>query len=230
MTPASSRWAISSGQRTEPGSQTRERSLRSRSTIITCSAASFAPSTSIPAGRVPLIGIVTSRRPRRARKSSGEAETIVQPAPANGRGCERAQRRERGGERRRVAGERRREVLDEIHLVDVAARDRGAHRLDRRGVALVVPAPLPLAELVARRCETRPGPAAGRIRQASSGSGHGSGGAGEPRPPERRREAVAEVEVGDDALAAPEALASRYSSSALERARPARAARAPSRA
>ena len=48
-TPASARVAISSGQRTLPGSQTRERSLRSRSTIITCSAASFAEPASSPA-------------------------------------------------------------------------------------------------------------------------------------------------------------------------------------
>ena len=43
------------------------------------------------------------------------------------------------------------------------------------------------------------------MRQASSGSGHGSGGAA---PPSRRSgadEAVAEVEVGHDAVAAPEA-------------------------
>ncbi len=39
--PPARRAAISSGQRTLPGSQTRERSLRSRSTIITFSAASF---------------------------------------------------------------------------------------------------------------------------------------------------------------------------------------------
>ena len=38
--------AISSGQRTVPGSHTRERSFRSRSTIITCSAASFSDSAS----------------------------------------------------------------------------------------------------------------------------------------------------------------------------------------
>ena len=83
VTPASSRSTISSGQRTEPGSQTRERSLRSRSTIITCSAASFSPSTCSPSGRVPLIGAVQTRRPRRARKSSGEADTTAQPSPAS---------------------------------------------------------------------------------------------------------------------------------------------------
>ena len=51
---------------------------------MTCSAASFGSSTSTPAGRVPLIGIVTSRRPRRVRKRSGDAETIAQPSPTNG--------------------------------------------------------------------------------------------------------------------------------------------------
>ena len=86
VTPASSCSAISSGQRTEPGSQTRERSFRSRSTIITCSAASFSPSTCSPSGRVPLIGHVHTRRPRRPRNSSGEADAIAQPPPLSKRG------------------------------------------------------------------------------------------------------------------------------------------------
>ena len=85
-TPASERVTISSGHRTLPGSQTRERSLRSRSTIMTCSAASFSDRRSSraavgPAGRVPLIGHVHTRRPRRARKSSGEPETTDHPSP-----------------------------------------------------------------------------------------------------------------------------------------------------
>ena len=41
-TPARGAVVMSSGQRTLPASQTRERSLRSRSTIMTCSAASLA--------------------------------------------------------------------------------------------------------------------------------------------------------------------------------------------
>src|SRR3990172_5906245 len=41
VTPARGCSSMSSGQHTEPGSHTRARSLRSRSTIITCSAASF---------------------------------------------------------------------------------------------------------------------------------------------------------------------------------------------
>ena len=83
--PRAARGVISSGQRTLPGSQTRERSLRSRSTIITCSAASFAEASSSarrPSGRVPLIGSVHTRSPRRARKSSGDAETIAHPLPS----------------------------------------------------------------------------------------------------------------------------------------------------
>ena len=86
VTPASSRSASSSGQRTVPARATRARSFRSRSTIITCSAASFADSTGTPAGRVPLIGEVRIREPRRESRSSGDAETIVQPSPSNGSG------------------------------------------------------------------------------------------------------------------------------------------------
>ena len=70
--------------RTDPGTQTRPRSFRSRSTIITCSARSL-PLAAIgsveSAGRVPLIGIVHTRSPRVRRKSSGVAETIDQPSP-----------------------------------------------------------------------------------------------------------------------------------------------------
>ena len=87
-TPASGSATMRSGQCTLPATQTRDRSLRSRSTIITCSAASFADARSSarpPVGRVPLIGRVHTRRPRRARKSSGEAETIAQPRPSRRR-------------------------------------------------------------------------------------------------------------------------------------------------
>ena len=88
-TPASSCSAMRSGQRIDPGSHTRERSFRSRSTIITCSAASFGDSWSssaAPSGRVPLMGFVQTRCPLRARKSSGEADAIVQPSPESGQG------------------------------------------------------------------------------------------------------------------------------------------------
>ena len=86
VTPASWRSASSSGQRTVPGTQTRERSFRSRSTIITCSAVSFSDSIGTPAGRVPLIGEVRMTFPRFCSSSSGEAETIVQPSPCSAAG------------------------------------------------------------------------------------------------------------------------------------------------
>ena len=177
VTPASSRSAISSGQRTEPGSQTRERSFRSRSTIITCSAASFSPSTCSPSGRVPLIGHVQTRRPRRARKSSGEAETIAQPSPASVRGAndaERARRarRDRPRTARRGAGRgspgRRRR----------ARSPRAPPRPRRR-------TPRPSSSAPTRRSGTvRSGrvsgtePVTSRTATAARGSGHGSGGAG----------------------------------------------------
>ena len=76
--------------RTLPVSHTRPRSLRSRSTIITCSARSFGELSSslrswasaagvAPRGRVPLIGQVSTRSPATRRKHSGEAERIARP-------------------------------------------------------------------------------------------------------------------------------------------------------
>ena len=102
-------------------------------------------------GRVPLMGIVQTLRPRRARKSSGDAETIAQPSLASGARLERPSGARRGREPGRVAGERRREVLDEVHLVDVAARDRRPHELDGARVLRRRPGPLPGAELARRR-------------------------------------------------------------------------------
>ena len=76
------------GTRTEPYSQTRPRSLRSRSTIMTFSARSFGlasrsrtarrlPPGVRPRGRVPLIGRVsTSPVGDTCRNRSGDAETI----------------------------------------------------------------------------------------------------------------------------------------------------------
>ena len=111
-----------------------------------CSAASFASSTSSPSGRVPLIGIVQTRSPRRARKSSGEAETIVQPCAGERPRVERPQRRERGREARRVALERRRQVLHEVDLVHVAALDRPAGLADGGRVVLGRPGRLPFPD------------------------------------------------------------------------------------
>ena len=68
--------AHSAGTWIEPGSQTRPRSLRARSTIITFSAWSFALARSDSASRaVPLIGLVSTRRPLVRRNRSGDAET-----------------------------------------------------------------------------------------------------------------------------------------------------------
>ena len=72
--------------RTEPNSQTRPRSLRTRSMIMFSSAASFAEASSSAAGaeegRVPLIGRVTTRRETAStsRKSSGLSESRARPS------------------------------------------------------------------------------------------------------------------------------------------------------
>ena len=151
---------------------------------MTCSARSFALAaigSPAPAGRVPLIGIVQARSPRVCRKSSGVAETIDQPSPWSACAHVRPQRREGGLERPRRAGERRPQVLDEVHLVDVAAADRGAHVLDR---GRVIGRASRWRERAGReRPRARaPGSSAGRTRQAASGSGHGSGGCGSCTP------------------------------------------------
>ena len=75
----------------------------------------------------------SSRRPTSGRGSSGRSGASARASAA------------------RVAVERRREVLDEIHLVDVALGDRGAHRLDRRRVLRVAP-----GRAASRRSRTRP--------------------------------------------------------------------------
>ena len=72
---------------TEPYSQTRPRSLRPRSTSITCSARSFSSASSsaaimrslsgsAPRGRVPAIGRVLTRRPLTVISGSGLAPAI----------------------------------------------------------------------------------------------------------------------------------------------------------
>src|SRR5688500_7776820 len=59
---------------------------------------------------------------------------------------ERPQRGERGRERGGITFERRVQVLDEVDLVDVAARDGRLGALDRACVALVVPGALPFTD------------------------------------------------------------------------------------
>ena len=69
------------------------------------------------------------------------------PAVAGERlGMERAQARETRRQAGGVAREGRAEVLDEVHLVDVAAGDRRLHGLDRLRVGVVLPRPPPFAD------------------------------------------------------------------------------------
>ena len=117
---------------------------------------------------------------------------------------QRAQLPELGRERARLARERRGQMLDEVHLVDVATRDRLTDALDRSLVLLRSPGRVPRSDdeaLMALRLDVRASPLA-RTRQAASGSGQGSGGGGEALAANDLREAVAEVEVGREALAA----------------------------
>ena len=87
QTPGAGRGSVSAGTWIEPYSHTRPRSLRIRSTIITFSARSLpeaaraarVSSARVPSrpaastrGAVPLIGSLTTSRPRRRRNSSGE--------------------------------------------------------------------------------------------------------------------------------------------------------------
>jgi hypothetical protein len=83
----------SASTRTFPGAARRPRSLRKRSTIMMFSAHSFAEasrpsrrrasSCGIGArGAVPFIGRVVTRRPRRAKKSSGDSDNTVAPGSA----------------------------------------------------------------------------------------------------------------------------------------------------
>ena len=77
--PGWSSKAQSASTDTVPGQHTPDRSLRMRSTIMMFSAWSFGSICSRVAA-VPLIGLVTSRSPRRDRKSSGDALTTSTPA------------------------------------------------------------------------------------------------------------------------------------------------------
>jgi hypothetical protein len=61
------------------------------------------------------------------------------------RRLERPQRSEGGSERERVTAELGPQVLDEVHLVDVALVNRVAHRLDRGCVGRRAPGLVPLA-------------------------------------------------------------------------------------
>ena len=83
-TPVCVRTASSSSTRTEPGSHTRDRSLRTRSTIMMFSLVSLAEArraVSSPAGRVPLMGEDVTRRPASDTYTSGEAPTSAPQGP-----------------------------------------------------------------------------------------------------------------------------------------------------
>ena len=91
-------------------------------------------------------------------------------------------------------------MLYEVDLVDVARRDRGANGLDGRAVVLLAPRPFPLADLErARRrrgiLET-PDADGGRRQRTRLGR------VGSVRTPEVAGEAVAEIDVRDEPLAA----------------------------
>src|SRR5512132_3594509 len=111
---------------------------------------------------------------------------------------ERPQGRERGPKPLRVAVEGRREVLDEVHLVDASLRDRLPYGLNRGGVAGVAPGSLPFADAKAADAERclfgGPDPARSEWKPARLGRIRPR------RAPKRPRQPVAEVEVGDDAL------------------------------
>ena len=158
-------------------------------------------SSSPSSGRVPLIGIVQTRRPRRARNSSGDAETTAQPSPTSGRGSSGASGASAVARPGRVAGERRREVLDEVDLVDVAGGDRRPHapRPPRHGArSLQVRSHAPTENAAARRRRLVRRPHVhGRGRQRAR-----LGRVGDRRPPEAAAEPVAEVDVGDEPVGA----------------------------
>ena len=124
----------------------------------------------LAAGRVPLIGIVhepvAAAGEEQLGRGGDDRPAVARRAAAAASGRSGASA---GREPGRVAVERRREVLDEVHLVDVAARDRRAHRLDRGARSPRRPASAPTrrpgSELVpVWHCAGR-----GRIAAAASG-------------------------------------------------------------
>ena len=112
---------------------------------------------------------------------------------------ERTQRCKRGGEACRVAVEAGGEVLDEVDLVDVAARDRRPHLADSLGVVLRRPRRFPLPDPEGRSRRTLVGD-----RGTDPGCGNGQrarlGRRGPRFSPQCLRQAVTEVDVGDEPL------------------------------
>ncbi len=165
-----------SGHRTDPARHTRERSFRSRSTIITCSAASFSEPRSSPAaassGRVPLIGLVRMRSP-----SSGQEELRRRrddrPAVADERlRMQRAERSECGCEQR--AGLPRTAPRD-AGRGSPGRRRRARSRPARDSTASAYSAALQVWSQSPIRNPAPPAALSPATRHAASGSGHGSG-------------------------------------------------------
>ncbi len=177
-TPVSECVVISSGQVTVPASQMRERSFRSRSTIMTCSAASFGEARSSVAVAARSRALDGHRPDEVAAAGEEQLRRRRGHSPGVGderRGLKRSQGREAGGKRTRIAGERCPQVLDEVDLIHVAAADRGPDLLDRPAVLGRRPRLCPVADLEARDGVTWLSSAS---RHAASGStGQGSGGA-----------------------------------------------------
>ena len=136
--------AHNAGTWTEPGSHTRPRSLRARSTIITFSAWSFALSRNAAAvAAVPLIGRVSTSRCRRRRYRSGDADTTAVPAPSSGScssvRCGRGVRgRERAVQRDGIDGVVACESAREVDLVALAHAQHLEHRADAVGVLVAI--------------------------------------------------------------------------------------------
>ena len=136
---------------------------------------------------MPLIGLVHTRGPRRAeeelRRGGDDRPAVAGQRP-------RPERREARGQRGRIAVEVRAQVLDEIDLVDVAAPDRLAHRLDRAART-----PRRSSSAPTRRSANCPhgtcrgqDPDTSRTATAASGRAQGSGGSGDACRRSGRRE------------------------------------------
>jgi hypothetical protein len=109
--------------------------------------------------------------------------------------------REAVDEARRVALERGGEVLDDVHLVDVAARDGLLDQFDCGRVALLVPGSVPCADTERPAFPRRLVPstdAAGGQREWARLPRRGA-----PSATQRLREPVAEVEVGNESCCVP---------------------------
>src|SRR6266480_811460 len=101
-----------------------------------------------------------------------------------------------------IALERRREVLDQVDLVDVASGDRFLDGLDGLRVVIIAPGALPLADAIGanlgRGLVERTNATGGEWEPAGLGRVRRRG------PANRLREPVAEIEVGDESVRAEE--------------------------